>query len=217
MISVSQKTLRQVSLSLHQLFALNPSLYCLQLQLQSHDTLSLQSHDASSLQSLTQTAGLSHLFSQSWNSVPNYNVSQEQLNNLTQCLQALSSFISAHKPKTASINKFNSHSKKIKIFLADLCTQFMLQLQTHVTDFIKVLIAISHLNESAQVWLQFILKEYQNNLIENYTLFTQELQEQFEDFNLHDILTEKLHHLHQIISVLIFINNFKHLAYQIQI
>lgn len=92
----------------------------------------------------------------------------------------------------------------------------MLQPQTYAVDVTKVLTAILHLDESAKVWSQLILKKYWDNLIKNYILFTQELQKQFENSNLHNTLTEKLHHLHQIISVLIFINNFENLAYQIQ-
>ena len=120
------------------------------------------------------------------------------------------------KPKTALIDKFNNHSEKIKSFFADLHTQFILQPLIYVSDTIKVLIIISYLKRSAKVWAALILKSYWDELMKNYTLFTQELQEQFRDLNLHNILMKKLRHLQQIISVLAYTNDFENLVYQIQ-
>ncbi len=122
----------------------------------------------------------------------------------------------AREPKAAPIDKFNGHPEKVKPFLADLRTRFMLQPHTHANDAVKVLTAISHLEGSAKAWAAPILEGYRDELVENYTLFTQELQEQFGDPNLHDTLAEKLRHLRQTTSVLAYANDFENLAYQIQ-
>lgn len=75
----------------------------------------------------------------------------------------------------------NGHPEKVKIFLVNLHTQFMLQPQIHASNAIKVLTAISHLEGSTQVWATSILEDYCDKLIENYTVFIQELQAQFGD------------------------------------
>ncbi len=92
----------------------------------------------------------------------------------------------------------------------------MLQPRTHASDAVKVLTAISHLEGSAKAWAAPILEGYRDELVEDYTLFTQELQEQFGDPNLHDTLAEKLRRLRQTTSVLAYANDFENLAYQIQ-